>query len=201
VDAERREARQGRYAVVDESEEDIFAGRGFFVRGRRHRYVLPTGPAPVGPPAGFGLISAAGSDVDRLFALDRALREQGAPATAGWGDDPAEFRRRTFSDPAFDPDTYLIAVEAATGDYVGLVRIWTSPPSPYLGLVGVLPAHRRRGLATALLAAALGALHRRGHAGARCEVDETDTAANALVARLDARRVGGTIEVQHPNEP
>jgi GNAT superfamily N-acetyltransferase len=200
VDAERREKRKGRYAVVDESEEDIFAGRGFFFRRREHRYVLPTGAAAVGPPAGYRLISAAESDVDRLFAVDGALRRHDVPATAGWGDDPAEFRQRTFSDPAFDPDTYLIAVEAATGDYVGLVRIWATSSGPYLGLVGVLPAHRRRGLATALLTAALGALHRRGHAEARCEVDETAAAANALMARLDARRVGGTIEVQHPSE-
>jgi ribosomal protein S18 acetylase RimI-like enzyme len=34
------------------------------------------------------------------------------------------------------------------GRYVGLVRIWNGPlPVPRLGLIGVLPDYRRRGLA------------------------------------------------------
>ncbi|WP_370452685.1 GNAT family N-acetyltransferase [Kribbella sp. VKM Ac-2568] len=44
-----------------------------------------------------------------------------------------------------------MAVDLA-GDYAGLVRIWNGPrPLPRLGLIGVLPAHRRRGLARALV--------------------------------------------------
>jgi GNAT superfamily N-acetyltransferase len=197
VEVAVRELRQDGYVEVDESEEDIFAGLGFVFHRRQHRYLLPTGVAAVEPPDGFGVISAAGSDVDRLSALDDALR-QDVPGAARSRNDPAEFGRQTFTDPEFDPELYLIAVEAATGDYVGLVRVWITASGPRLGLIGVLPAYRRRGLATALLATALGVLGRRGQSEVRCEVDETDIASNALMASVAARRVGGTIEVERP---
>src|SRR5215207_10190045 len=44
------------------------------------------------------------------------------------------------------------------------------------GLIGVRPAHRRRGLARALVGAALNVLAGRGEAVAIAEVDETNTA-------------------------
>jgi GNAT superfamily N-acetyltransferase len=80
---------------------------------------------------------------------------------------------------------------AADGGYVGALRVEQTPAGPRVDHVGVLPAHRRRGLAAALL----------GRAAAerpdlRCEVDDTDVPANALLARLGAVRTGGLIEVE-----
>jgi ribosomal protein S18 acetylase RimI-like enzyme len=67
-----------------------------------------------------------------------------------------------------------------------------------LGLIGVLPAYRRRGLAGALLARVFGVLATRGQAEVSCEVDETNVASNALMAGLGARRVGGSLELRRP---
>lgn len=190
------ELRQPVNAEVDESEEDIFLGLGFTVVRREHRYV-PTAVAPVPLPEGYTAISAAGSDVPGLAELDQALR-QDVPGTAGWRNDPAEFARQTFDDPEFDPETYLVAVDAV-GDYAGLVRVWNTTTGPRLGLIAVLPPHRRRGLGYALLTHVFGVLNDRGMAQLRCEVDETNTASNALMTRLDARRVGGNLQVERPN--
>jgi ribosomal protein S18 acetylase RimI-like enzyme len=67
-----------------------------------------------------------------------------------------------------------------------------------LGLIGVLPAYRRRGLADALLARVFGVLSARGQIEVDCEVDETNVASNALMIGLGARRVGGTVELCRP---
>ncbi|GIH19482.1 GNAT family N-acetyltransferase [Rugosimonospora africana] len=112
------------------------------------------------------------------------------------GEDP--FDDQTFGDPEFDPATYLIAVREGTGDYAGLVRVWGRPQVSRLGLIGVLPAYRRRGLAFALLAQAFGVLSARGQAEVMCEVDETNVASNALMTGLGARRVGGAVELLRP---
>jgi GNAT superfamily N-acetyltransferase len=190
------ELRRTVHAQVDESEEDIFLGLGFALHRREHRYVLPTAVAPVPLPPGCTVLSAAESDVDRLRELDDAL-QQDAPGSVGRRNDPAEFGRQTFEDPEFDPETYLVAVDPG-GGYAGLVRVWITGTGPRLGLIGVLPPHRRTGLATALLTRVFAVLHARGEAEVRCEVDETDIASNALLTGLGARRTGGTIEVERP---
>jgi ribosomal protein S18 acetylase RimI-like enzyme len=197
VEAAMGDSRERVNAEVDESEEDIFLGLGFAVVRREHRYVLPTAVAPVPLPPGYSTVSAADADLPALAGLDAALRED-VPGTAGWRNDPAEFARQTFEDPDFDPETYLVAV-APAGGYAGLVRVWLTPTGPRLGLVAVLPEHRRRGLGHALLARVFGVLAGRGLAEVRCEVDVANTASNALMARLGARRVGGNIEVERPS--
>ena len=40
------------------------------------------------------------------------------------------FRNQTYDAPDFDPATYLVAVEQATGCYAGLVRVWNRPSGP-----------------------------------------------------------------------
>jgi ribosomal protein S18 acetylase RimI-like enzyme len=62
-------------------------------------------------------------------------------------------------------------------------------------LIGALPPWRRRGLAVALLAQAFGVLYDRGLLEATCEVDQTNTASNALMIGLGARRTGGQVEL------
>jgi len=176
---------------------EVLAARGFIVQRREHHYLVPTGHANSRVPAGFAFISAADCDVDRLRELDDTLR-QDVPGAAGWRNDPAEFADQTFGDPEFDKATYLVAVDESTGDYAGLVRVWIRPPLSRLGLIGVVRAHRRRGLAAALIARVFGVLTARGEAEVTCEVDETNVASNTLIAGLGARRVGGAVELLRP---
>lgn len=188
------------YLEIDESEGDahqVLALRGFEINRWEHRYELPVDQLAAWdkPPDGLSIMSAVGVDVDRLRDLDDRLRHE-VPGTRGWRNDPAEFAKQTFTDPEFDSSAYLIAVNHYDGGYVGLVRVWRRAAGPpRLGLIGVLPDFRRQGLATALLARAFEALRRRGEHTVCCEVDETNTASNALMARLGARRVGGALEL------
>lgn len=185
-------------AEADEEDVDvqrILAARGFAVGRREHRYLVPTDwSAGLALPDGFGVISAADADERRWRELDDALRQE-VPGTDGWRNDPAGFAREALDDPQFDPASYLIAVAERSGEYVGLVRVWRRPDTPRLGLIGVLPPYQRRGLGVALLARAFDVLRQRGRAEVSCEVDRTNTASNALMRRLGARRVGGQVEL------
>lgn len=189
------------YADVDEADADAhedLTARGFAVHRREHHYLLPTDPGRTGltdhrPPDTLTLLPVRRADPDRWRRLDDALR-QDVPGTAGWRNDPDRFAPDTFSDPEFDPTTYLLAVDEAEGDYIGLVRVWNTSAGPRLGLVGILASHRRRGVAEALLAAVFGVLHRRGQSHVSCEVDVTNTASNALMTGIGAERVGGAVE-------
>lgn len=96
--------------------------------------------------------------------------------------------------PDFDPDTYLVAADISSGNYMGLVRIWVGRSRSRLGLIAVLPPYRRRGVAKALLARALGVLHERGQTEISAEIDDTNTACLALLGGMGARRQGGTVE-------
>jgi GNAT superfamily N-acetyltransferase len=75
---------------------------------------------------------------------------------------------------------------------------WDDGPLQRLGCVGVLPGYRRRGLARAMIAAAFGPLIQRGVVAVSAEVDETNTASNALMAGLGGRVAGGTVELRRP---
>ena len=78
------------------------------------------------------------------------------PGTDGWAGDVQALRAELTS-PEFDSSAYLVAVEQSSGTLAGLVRIWHNPSGPRLGLIGVLPAHRHKPLAAALLKEALSA--------------------------------------------
>jgi len=143
-------------------------------------------------PAGVEIRSVADVDEDRLRHLDDDLR-QDVPGTFGWRSTASEFRDHTFADPAFDPRTYLVAVDGS-GAYLGLVRIWMNPEGPRLGLVGVRRGHRRRGLASALLARAFAAVRSLGHTHVQSTVDPTNRPSQTLHARLGARPLRTTLE-------
>jgi GNAT superfamily N-acetyltransferase len=188
------------YCTVDESDEDGLAlceRLGFVVNRRESRFLLPTDPDVTGlrlasVPEGFSLLRADEVDLDRLRLLDDALR-QDVPGTDGWRWDEAGFQAEL--DGAFDPATYPVAVEEATGEYAGLARVWRNPTGPRLGMVGVLPQHRRRGVARALLAQAFAVVHEGGDAEVSTEIDDANEASRALLLPLAARRVGGAVEL------
>ncbi len=192
------------YTTVDEADDqapELLARLGFTVaRGESH-FLVPTDPRVTGlhaadEPDGVVTISAAEAYEDQLRLLDDALRRD-LPGTAGWKWDPGDFYEETFG-PDFDPATYLIAVDVASGDYMGLVRVWNSPGTPRLGLIAVLRPYRRRRLASMLLARAFRVLHERGKTEVSAEVDDTNTASRSLLLQLGARRNGGTVEFVKP---
>jgi RimJ/RimL family protein N-acetyltransferase len=161
--------------------------------------LVPTGPdqthlAADALPAGMSLVSADAVDEDDLRLLDEALR-QDVPGSDGWVNDPQEFREYTFSEWRFDPATYLVAVDDASQAFAGLARVWNHPRQPCLDLVGVTSRYRRQGLAKILLAAVFAPLSARGISEVAAEADAANAASNALLSRIGARRVGGSVEL------
>jgi RimJ/RimL family protein N-acetyltransferase len=150
-------------------------------------------------PAGVDVRSAADVNEDRLRLLDNELR-QDVPGSSGWTSTPQQFRDQSFDDPEFDPRTYLVAVDAASDEYVGIVRIWMRRPCPRLGFLGVRREHRRRGIGTALLARALQAVHTTGATEVTTEYDLTNEASTAIADRLGGRRTGVTVELVYEPE-
>ena len=139
------------------------------------------------------IVSAADVSVEALMDLDCRLRDD-VPGSDGWQPDLAWFREENHDSPYFDPEAYLVA--RTDGQDAGLVRIWNGPrPLPRLGLIAVLPAYRRRGIAQALLAQAINTWHQRGGSTITAEVDADNEASNALLTAFGGRVTGGTIEL------
>jgi ribosomal protein S18 acetylase RimI-like enzyme len=193
--------------TVDEADREALealTALGFIPVRREVQLEIPVTRTAFEPPAGYRLISAAevptgvravgtaDTGVRDLMALDDALRAD-VPGAEGWESDETSFREQTYDSPYFDPDTYLVAVDAGNS-YVGLVRIWNGPrPLPRLGLIGVLSTHRRRGLARALISAALNVLATRGESIATAEADDSNTASRQLLNTFGATEVGAEL--------
>ena len=184
------------YTTVDAASTDVVAAlvaAGFSEHRREHEYEIPVSRVGAPLPYGINVISAGDTALDELMALDCALRED-VPGADGWQPDAQWFREETYDSPYFDPATYLVAQDGAR--YVGLARIWNGPqPLPRLGLVGVLPGYRRRGLARALVARAMAPLADRGADTFTAEADVASLPANALLTGFGGRVVGGSVEL------
>jgi GNAT superfamily N-acetyltransferase len=189
------------YVTLEDAEYDALEAceaAGFAVHRRESYYRIPAGPAVTGLagavlPAGFGVLSAADADITRLRLLDDALR-QDVPGCSGWRWDAEQFRAETFG-AFFDPATYLVAVDQASGDYAGLVRVWRNRAGPRLGLIATLAPYRRRGVARALLGRVFAVLATRGDTSVVGEADDTNVACLSLLTGLGARRYGGNVEL------
>lgn len=190
------------YTVVDAADEpelDRWRRLGFTPARRELLLRVPVDPATTGlrtatGPSGIVLLPADAVDERELRELDDRLR-QDVPGSTGWRNDPMEFRDWTFDERSFDPSTYLVAVDDGRQTFAGLVRVWTAPPRHRLGLIGVVPTHRRRGLARALLGQAFAVLHDRGVAAVAAEVDETNTPSRRLLEGLGATPTGVSVEL------
>lgn len=201
ADAVARDLGRDLYVTLEDAEYDALdacAQAGFAVHRRESYYRIPADRAVAGLagavlPAGLDVLSAADADITRLRRLDDALR-QDVPGSEGWRWDAEEFRAETFG-PFFDPATYLVAVDRASGEYAGLVRIWRNRAGPRLGLIATLARYRRRGVARALLGQAFGVLAARGETSVTCEVDDTNVASVSWLTGLGARRYGGNAEL------
>jgi ribosomal protein S18 acetylase RimI-like enzyme len=205
VQAVAQQLRRDLYTEVGEADTEVLqrlVGLGFVVNRREHVYAIATDPTVTGltdmaVPAGFEILTADRVSEDRLRELDDELR-QDVPGADGWKWDRPGFRKETYDAPDFDPTTYLVAVEQATGRYAGLVRVWNRPSGPRVGLIAVGRGYRRRGLARVLLAQVFGVLQRGGRTEVVAEVDITNMASNRLLTDLGARRTGGYIELLRP---
>jgi ribosomal protein S18 acetylase RimI-like enzyme len=182
------------HTMVDEADDEL-VGRwrraGFTTRRREWEYAVPTDPHTTGLDAAPGppevTITPFGhADEAPLRALDRTIRDEVGP---GWPDLPAE----VVASPRLDPAKYAVAAWA--GQYVGLLRLTMVTRLPRIGLIAVRAGHQRRGIARALLAHTLGALHHLGKSTASAEVTESNTAATALFEGIGARRTGRNLEL------
>jgi GNAT superfamily N-acetyltransferase len=187
------------HTVVDEADVELTAAwrrAGFTVRRREWEYVVPTDPQVTGldavlPPPGVTIVPAGQADESLLRAVDRAIRSE-VEATVGWQSMPAEVIPRREGDTIVDPSKYAVA---ATPDrYLGLIRVVTAI-RPRIGLIAVLADERRRGIARALLAHALGTLHHSGFAEAWTEVQESNRAGSALFEGIGARPMSSNLEL------
>lgn len=157
---------------------------------------MPTDPRVTGleavtPPAGVTIVPAGQADEGLLRAVDRAIRDE-VEATVGWQSMPAEVIPRLEGDTIVDPSKYAVA--AAPDRYLGLIRV-VRVKRPRIGLVAVRSAEQRRGIARALLAHALGTLHRSGAAAAWTEVQESNHAASALLGGIGAQPMSSNLEL------
>ena len=201
ADAVARDLGRDLYVTLEDAEYDALdacAQAGFAVHRRESYYRVPTDPAVTGLagavlPSGLDVLSAAAADITRLRLLDDALR-QDVPGCEGWRWDAGQFRAETLS-PFFDPATYLVAADRASGQYAGQVRIWRNRAGPRLGLIATRAQYRRRGVARALLGQAFAVLAARRDASVSGEVDDTNVASLSLLTGLGARRYGGTVEL------
>jgi ribosomal protein S18 acetylase RimI-like enzyme len=179
------------HTVVDEADRDLTARwrrAGFTTRRREWEYAVPTGLDAAPPPPGI-TIKAFGTAADApLRALEQTIRAE-VEAGLGWPDMPAEVLIR----PTLDPSKYAVAAEH--GRYVGLLRVTMVTRLPRIGLIAVRADRQRGGIARALLAHTLGALHHVGKETASAEVSESNVAATALFEGIGARRVGSTLEL------
>jgi GNAT superfamily N-acetyltransferase len=175
------------YASVDGDLAPWLAA-GFVEHRRENRYVVWTNArdAPA-PPRGVSLVTVDQIDLDRLRELDDLLR-QDVPGTDGWRWEPSAFVEET---AAADPELYVVAVDSATGQYVGIARVWGTR----LGFVGVARSHRRRGIARALLGHVFAVLAARGVTEVTTEIDVENVASRRTIEPLGSRVVGQSVEL------
>jgi len=178
----------------DHAQIALYERADFGLLRREDEFVVPTTATAGTLPHGYTLHTADTVDVAQLASLDEELR-QDVPGCDGWVNDVETFRRNVINQPWFDASTYLIAIDDSTGRPAGMARAWRTGHSGRLGLLGVRQPHRRRRLALTLLETALRPLREKGVALVTAEADSTNSAAQALLARLGATRTGGSVEL------
>ena len=187
---------------VDEADEaalERLSSLGFTERRREGIWMIPARAGAAGAEVtdGIEVISAEAAGEGRLREFDDELRAD-VPGAEGWHWDPDDFQAETYDSREFEPATYLVGVDQASGRYAGLARIWMRPDSARLGLIAVAAPYRRRGLARILLRRALAAAAERGRTEVSAEVDDTNRACIALLTAFGGRRTSGTIELVRP---
>jgi ribosomal protein S18 acetylase RimI-like enzyme len=194
------------YTMVDEADVDLTSHwqRAGFTTGRREWMCLvPTDPQATGlgsvlPPSDVTILPAGEAEAEPLRQLDRDIRDE-VEVTIGWQEMPAEVLPRPDDAAEVDPSKFVdpakCVVAAQSGHYVGMIRVAPVPRQPRIGLIAVRAGRHRRGIARALLAQALGALHQSGIQTVSAEVSESNAAALALFDGIGAQRVSSNLEL------
>jgi ribosomal protein S18 acetylase RimI-like enzyme len=188
------------HTVVDEADFDLISAwerAGFTTSRREWEYLVPTDPQVTGlgsaqPPPGVTILPVGRAEEAPLRALDRAIRDE-VGATIGWQQMPAEVLTLPDGATVHDPSKYAVA--AQSDRYVGLLRLGPVVRQPRIGLIAVRTEFRRQGIARALLAQVLDALHRDGIKRASADVQESHWAATALFEGVHARRASSNLEL------
>ncbi|MGI9528076.1 MAG: GNAT family N-acetyltransferase [Acidimicrobiia bacterium] len=150
-------------------------------------------------PTGYRIASVADVDEHDAFELDNAIRNL-VPGTDGWTGKRDWFHDELNS-AEFDRDAYLVAVERATDRCVGLLRIWRNQDGPRLGLLGVLPDHRRGPLAAALLKQGLDAASGWGYDSFVTETSPSNDHTYPRLSRIASDRLGSFGQLVRCHEP
>jgi len=107
------------------------------------------------------------------------------------------------NDPAFDPTLWYLA--EAGGELAGILIGNVSQTEPGLGwvrILGVVPTHRRRGIAQALLRQAFGEFRRRGLERGGLGVDgESETGAVELYERAGMHVARTSVQLEKASQP
>jgi len=188
------------YTVVDEADLDLasrWQAAGFTTGRREWEYLVPSDPLATGldvvlPPPGVTIAGVGKAEQSRLRELDRVIRVE-VESGIGWQAMPAEVLPRPDGTAVLDPSKYAVA--AQSDRYMGLVRMALLTRQPRIGLIAVRADQHRRGIARALLAHVLHALHRCGIDTASAEVDESNAAAMALFEGIGAQRASSNLEL------
>ena len=88
--------------------------------------------------------------MQQTYAMENVIARD-IPMPDEFTPQPIEEYAKEFKSPNFLPDGYFVALE--NGQCVGLSNLWKDAVRKdrlWVGLTGVLPSHRRRGIATAL---------------------------------------------------
>jgi mycothiol synthase len=173
--------------VDDERRVELLRERGYAPSGvveRVYRRLLTPDVDPPTPPAGYR-IRPLGDGLDlleRCYASGLAFHDGDHAVAVENRDDPSWYRRIQRA-PLYRRDLDLVAV-ADDGAVAGFVTAWFDDVTrdALLEPVGVVPAHRQRGLARALVASALACVAHRG--ALRAFVGGYDDAAHALYGAL-----------------
>ncbi len=148
-------------------------------------------------PVGYVVRQVDAVDEQALFRLDNAIRDL-VPGTDGWVGDRAAFHAELIA-PECDPSAFLVAMERASGELVGLVRIWRNPSGPRLGLIGVLPQHRSRPLAAELRRRALTAASTWGFGHIVSETSPDNARTYPRVQRMGWQPTGSFLQLRRPS--
>ncbi|RDI69272.1 GNAT family N-acetyltransferase [Nocardia pseudobrasiliensis] len=176
------------YTVVDEVDANLRSAwerAGFTVRRREWEYFGSTDPRHTGLdsipiPDDVRILPVGAAQEGPLLELYTTIRAEVDIVACPAGTVP------------IDPARYAVATRS--GRYVGLLGVATRREHARIELVAVHADVRRRGIARALLADVLGALHGSGIETVSAYVNEADTAAVALFDGV-GRRAGSNLEL------
>ncbi len=174
-------------ALVDEPRVSALLSSRGYREVRRFELRRVDFAAEPAPPREVEGISVRGFRPDEAQQLYEAHVEAFADHWGEGKETYEDFRHHHLRAPEYDAGLWFVAWDGdELAGYVGAQEKSRENSSRgYIGLLGVRPAYRRRGLGEALLLHAFRALHARGRRGADLHVDaDSTTGATRLYARV-----------------